>query len=252
MNKYLTTQEKPTKKRQNDDGQWMMMSGSKQQWLEVPSDNIASTAEWSYPSAAPSYPAPSGSDGGSYSPIPAGAFSYPGESLSHHPTTEPVPLSTVIPTDNAQDAYTPNCVTMYPSHVTSSSTIPLVPAKSTEPEIFPGSGPGSGGSPGYHYGSWTSGPSTPVPPVASHNYNPNYQGYYNNPTQNYISPTPMVLYPQLYSTVNQNQIHLHLHGDLTDDQVTIASGNLTISSNRLEIGVMGEESEQRNDVWRPY
>lgn len=61
----------------------------------------------------------------------------------------------------------------------------------------------------------------------------------------------MVLYPQLYSTVNQNQIHLHLHGDLSDEQVTIAGGNLTISSIR-EIGVLGEESEQRNDVWRPY
>ncbi|XP_011297447.1 protein lozenge isoform X1 [Fopius arisanus] len=214
-------------------------------------DNAASTAEWSYPSAAPSYPAPSGSDGGSYSPLPGGAFStYPGESLSHHPTTEPVPLPTVLPPDNPQDAYTPNCVSMYPNHSTSSSTLPLIPSKSSDSEIFPGSGPG-GGTSGYHYGSWTSGPTTPVP-VPSHNYNTNYQGYYNSPSQNYISPTPMVLYPQLYSTVNQNQIHLHLHGDLSDDQVTIAGGNLTISSNRLEIGVLGEENEQRNDVWRPY
>jgi len=51
-------------------------------------------AEWTYPSAAPSYPAPPVSSGGSYSPLPGGAFSYPGESLSHHPTTEPVPLPT--------------------------------------------------------------------------------------------------------------------------------------------------------------
>ncbi|XP_063984880.1 runt-related transcription factor 3-like isoform X5 [Diachasmimorpha longicaudata] len=214
-------------------------------------NNAASTAEWSYPSAAPSYPAPSGSDGGSYSPLPGGAFStYPGESLSHHPTTEPVPLPAVLPPDTPQDAYTPNCVSMYPNHSTPSSTLPLISAKPSDTEIFPGSGPG-GGSSGYHYGSWTSGPTTPVP-VPSHNYNTNYQGYYNSPSQNYISPTPMVLYPQLYSTVNQNQIHLHLHGDLSDDQVTIASGNLTISSNRLEIGVLGEENEQRNDVWRPY
>ncbi|XP_012270246.1 protein lozenge isoform X2 [Orussus abietinus] len=211
-------------------------------------DTSTSTTEWTYPATAPSYPAPPGSGGGSYSPVPGGAFSYPGESLSHHPTTEPVPLPTVLPSEGQQDAYTPNCVSMYPGHGGSSS-IPLVPIKSTDPEIYPG---GSGGaSPGYHYGSWTPGPATPVP-VASHNYNPNYQGYYNNPGQNYISPAPMVLYPQLYSTVNQNQIHLHLHGDLSDEQVTIASGNLTISSNRLEIGVLGEESEQRNDVWRPY
>lgn len=211
----------------------------------------AGSAEWTYPSAAPSYPAPPVSSGGSFSPIPGGAFSYPGEALSHHPTTEPVPLPTVLPSDTSQqDTYTPNCVSMYPSHGASSTSLPLVPAKSSDPDIFAGGGTGSG-SPGYHYGSWTSGPATPVP-VASHNYNPNYQGYYNNPSQNYISPAPMVLYPQLYSTVNQNQIHLHLHGDLSEEQVTIAGSNLTISSNRLEIGVMGEENEQRNDVWRPY
>lgn len=213
-------------------------------------DTSTAAAEWTYPSAASSYPAPPVSSGGSFSPIPGGAFSYPGEALSHHPTTEPVPLPTVLPSDSQQDTYTPNCVSMYPSHGTSSTSLPLVPSKTSDPDIFAGGGTGSG-SPGYHYGSWTSGPATPVP-VASHNYNPNYQGYYNNPSQNYISPAPMVLYPQLYSTVNQNQIHLHLHGDLSEEQVTIAGSNLTISSNRLEIGVMGEENEQRNDVWRPY
>lgn len=46
----------------------------------------------------------------------------------------------------------------------------------------------------------------------SNNYN-----YYNTPPSNqnqYLSPSgpTMVLYPSLYSTVNQNQIHLHLHG----------------------------------------
>ncbi|XP_066597385.1 protein lozenge-like [Prorops nasuta] len=212
-------------------------------------DTSTSTAEWTYPSAAPSYPAPP-TGSGSYSPIPAGAFSYPGEPLSHHPNPEPVPVPAVISSEGQQDAYTPNCMSMYPSHGSSTASLPLVPGKPSDSDIFGGSGTGSA-SPGYHYGSWTPGPATPVP-VASHNYNPNYQGYYNNPSQNYISPAPMVLYPQLYSTVNQNQIHLHLHGDLSDEQVTIAGGNLTISSNRLEIGVLGEESEQRNDVWRPY
>lgn len=53
----------------------------------------------------------------------------------------------------------------------------------------------------------------------------------------------MVLYPHLYSTVNQNQIHLHLHGS-TDklDQYLSGEGNLTISSGLpakrgLEIGI---------------
>lgn len=57
------------------------------------------SGEWAYPSsagAAPSYPvsASSSGGGGPYSPAPGGAFSYPGEALAHHPTTEPVPLPT--------------------------------------------------------------------------------------------------------------------------------------------------------------
>lgn len=53
-------------------------------------------------------------------------------------------------------------------------------------------------------------------------YNYGYNGYQYScppPAQPQYPPTPgaptqatMVLYPQLYSTVNQNQIHLHLHG----------------------------------------
>ncbi|XP_064556046.1 protein lozenge-like [Drosophila montana] len=55
-------------------------------------------------------------------------------------------------------------------------------------------------------------------------------------------PPPVVLYPQLYSTVNQNQIHLHLHSSekleqylATDQQLTISS----LASNRssIEIGL---------------
>lgn len=57
-------------------------------------DTSTAATEWTYPSAASSYPAPPVSSGGSFSPIPGGAFSYPGEALSHHPTTEPVPLPT--------------------------------------------------------------------------------------------------------------------------------------------------------------
>ncbi|KAL6438692.1 hypothetical protein ACFW04_004593 [Cataglyphis niger] len=175
-----------------------------------------------------------------------------GGSSVHQDCYKRSPQHGVLSSENQQDTYTPNCVSMYSGHGTSPTTsLPLVPTRPSDPDIFAGGGTGNAGSPGYHYGSWTPGPATPVP-VASHNYNPNYQGYYNNPSQNYITgPAPMVLYPQLYSTVNQNQIHLHLHGDLSEEQVTIAGGNLTISSIR-EIGVLGEESEQRNDVWRPY
>lgn len=92
----------------------------------------------------------------------------------------------------------------------------------------------------------------------------------------------MVLYPHLYSTVNQNQIHLHLHhSDLNkpveqyaDDVATVVgSSNLTITggSRSIEIGIVPSSNqtavEEQNDivitryndrqsndlsVWRPY
>ncbi|XP_031773102.1 protein lozenge-like [Apis florea] len=108
----------------------------------------AGSAEWTYPSAAPSYPAPPVSSGGSFSPIPGGAFSYPGEALSHHPTTEPVPLPTVLPSDSQQDTYTPNCVSMYPtSHGSSSTSLPLVPRNRASRTFSRGAeGRGAGGA----------------------------------------------------------------------------------------------------------
>lgn len=93
----------------------------------------------------------------------------------------------------------------------------------------------------------------------------------------------MLLYPQVYSTVNQNQIHLHLHGTSTEkleqylgpDNALMLS-NLSQSSSRsatsggVEVGIGtdnqlglmteqepadGEYKENRedpNNVWRPY
>ncbi|KAM8718600.1 hypothetical protein ACLKA7_001329 [Drosophila subpalustris] len=73
-------------------------------------------------------------------------------------------------------------------------------------------------------------------------------------------PPPVVLYPQLYSTVNQNQIHLHLHSSEKLEQYLATDQQLTISSlagNRssIEIGlgtnggvnggvVVGEQEQQ--------
>lgn len=50
----------------------------------------------------------------------------------------------------------------------------------------------------------------------------------------------MVLYPQVYSTVNQNQIHLHLHSDKIEPYLNTAANGLTIGSGRtggIEIGI---------------
>lgn len=60
----------------------------------------------------------------------------------------------------------------------------------------------------------------------------------------YATTPTMVLYPQLYSTVNQNQIHLHLHGASSDklEQYLGAAvdNSLALTTlNRVEVGVPG-------------
>ncbi|KAK6630449.1 hypothetical protein RUM43_014794 [Polyplax serrata] len=114
-----------------------------------------------------------------------------------------------------------------------------------------------------------------------------YPNYYNSSSGTasqtpYLNPTPsVVLYPHLYSTVNQNQIHLHLHGEKAAESLQCSgeelaativanTNNVTISSgtrNSIEIGIvhnnqgslLSEEdrythSDRQGDqsVWRPY
>lgn len=95
----------------------------------------------------------------------------------------------------------------------------------------------------------------------------------------------MLLYPQVYSTVNQNQIHLHLHGTASDkleqylspDSVVISSLRnpaITSAPQGVEVGISAdspvvaaaqlglitetdppdvqENREDPNNVWRPY
>lgn len=125
--------------------------------------------------------------------------------------------------------------------------------------------PGYSGSGGNWGGSCTA--------PASHNYN----NYYNGtpqapPSQGYPPippPPPMMLPPFLYSTVNQNQIHLHLHHnegrpEYAEDVGSMVQNNLTISGSgprAIEIGILqqnqlaGEDpGRQQNDpsFWRPY
>ncbi|CAO1303028.1 unnamed protein product [Diamesa serratosioi] len=99
----------------------------------------------------------------------------------------------------------------------------------------------------------------------------------NHPNQ---ASTTMLLYPQLYSTVNQNQIHLHLHG--TDKMVeqylggggagsTENNNSFSLSNSQrnpaveIEIGSTAatyqaddsmknhhQPTEQEIGVWRPY
>lgn len=89
--------------------------------------------------------------------------------------------------------------------------------------------------------SYNSAQFTPLTPWSNEmeQYNYGYNGYQyacQPPTQPQYPSAPataaqttMVLYPQLYSTVNQNQIHLHLHGsDKLVEQYLGGSGGAPI------------------------
>lgn len=88
----------------------------------------------------------------------------------------------------------------------------------------------------YYPNNWGTNPSY------SNNYN-----YYNTPNNNqqsYPTTPTMVLYPHLYSTVNQNQIHVHLHGN-SEKLDYINSDPLTLMPSRgaMDIGVTPESHD---------
>lgn len=118
----------------------------------------------------------------------------------------------------------------------------------------------------------------------SNGYNNTYPQYGPCPSQpqyGHVAAPAMLLYPQVYSTVNQNQIHLHLHGASTEKleqylgpDSSLMLSNLTSTSRSstggVEVGIGtdnqlalmneaeqndGEYKESRedpNNVWRPY
>ncbi|CAG4956835.1 unnamed protein product [Parnassius apollo] len=124
-----------------------------------------------------------------------------------------------------------------------------------------------------YYNSW---------PANTYNYN-NYQ--YNNINNNptclqshtpYINPNPQMILPNLYSTVNQNQIHVHLHSSAdknieqyipSEIKISDIDGGISITT---ELQGAGEASglvqtceatddvkhglygASNQEVWRPY
>lgn len=125
----------------------------------------------------------------------------------------------------------------------------------------------------YHHAAIAPGASSTQPPICSPTYGStksdidfnaassysaynNWSNGYNNYQYSSCAPqtqypphhTPtMVLYPQLYSTVNQNQIHLHLHGADKIEQYLGQDNSLTISSvpgrAGIEIGIGTSDHE---------
>ncbi|KAL1494326.1 hypothetical protein ABEB36_009941 [Hypothenemus hampei] len=102
--------------------------------------------------------------------------------------------------------------------------------------------------------------------------------YYNNPynSQHFNTPAPAMVYPAIISTVNQNQIHFHLHptatpGDIVGSRNEYFMSDNTIGESRVDMvpsavteadhaGVSStmeeasreESSVQDPNVWRPY
>ncbi|XP_063916918.1 runt-related transcription factor 1-like isoform X3 [Zophobas morio] len=102
---------------------------------------------------------------------------------------------------------------------------------------------------------------------------PNNYNYYNTPNNNQQYTGAMVLYPPLYSTVNQNQIHFHLHGSTEKIDQYLGSEALNLNPTRAielaqnvttEVAQTHQEplddgaertQEHNSDpasVWRPY
>lgn len=187
-------------------------------------------AEWTGYSTS----GPDSSSYAPYSPQLSSAAGYSYDQTIITPETVPIPnyhLPPVLPQDGIAQSY---CPTEYPSASSSLAQSGMIGCASN-------SYPGKSSEMEQYYGSWNG-------------YN-NYQSYpcpppvpALPPSQPY-NPTPtMVLYPQLYSTVNQNQIHLHLHGTGPEkleqylDNFTIGSistdgmSNLNRNLSGLEVG----------------
>ncbi|XP_028130537.1 runt-related transcription factor 3-like isoform X2 [Diabrotica virgifera virgifera] len=117
-------------------------------------------------------------------------------------------------------------------------------------------------------------------PANSTAYNNNYYNHSYN-QQQYLNTPTMVVYPSLYSTVNQSQIHFHLHppSDKLDpyknepyiksEQYLTDSAGLTnpqrveavqnsdvvhshVDSLRIEDSERNAQSQNDPSVWRPY
>ncbi|XP_068913370.1 segmentation protein Runt-like isoform X3 [Tenebrio molitor] len=153
-----------------------------------------------------------------------------------------------------------------PSHnefINTSLTSPTPMLNSAKSEIDPMicSSPRYSDNSTYYPNNWGTNPSY------ANNYN-----YYNTPNNNQQYPSTMVLYPPLYSTVNQNQIHFHLHGStekidqylsteslsLTPTRAIELAQNVTTEVAQSHVQEPLEDTERtqgHNDpasVWRPY
>ncbi|XP_044739573.1 protein lozenge-like [Chrysoperla carnea] len=192
---------------------------------------------------------------------------------SHNPSLH---LPTVLPDPPGHDY----ALTQLPNH----HNIFPTNAKSITPtgsEFDPLSSSPRYDSTAYYQNNWNQ-----TPAVYASNYNTYYPPANSNPNQYGTGPAvqTVLVCPQVYSTVNQNQIHVHYHGSTADKQDSSAyltsahdSLPLPISPTTARVNEMsllpssghslneqtslqdmdrGQQHQtscvQQNDVWRPY
>lgn len=105
------------------------------------------------------------------------------------------------------------------------------------------------------YNNWSNGynnyqyatPTAAVAAAAATMQTPTQTQYPAAPQVPHAAPA-MLIYPQVYSTVNQNQIHLHLHGtDKIEQYLNTNENGLSLSAGRnvnAEIGLSGPTENQ--------
>ncbi|XP_074036070.1 uncharacterized protein isoform X1 [Leptinotarsa decemlineata] len=176
----------------------------------------------------------------------------------------PIHLPTVLPDSSTSEFHTTSLMSPPP---------PTSMLNSTKQELDMIS-PRYQDNSAYYPNNWSTNPT----------YNNNY--YYNPPyNQQQYHPPPVVVCPSLYSTVNQSQIHFHLHASteksdqfksdqflkteqyLKSDQYFTDSLPLTspqrvdviqnptsevVHTDPLRIDDSERVAQSQNDVWRPY
>lgn len=187
---------------------------------------------------------PAGPDTSSYTPyspqLSSSAYGYDQSGISAE-THANYHLPAVLPQEGVAQSYCPNEYATASNSLVPSGMMGSYPSNKSEMEQY--------------YPNWSNG------------YN-NYQPYPCPPpvpalpTAQSYTPTPaMVLYgPQLYSTVNQNQIHLHLHGTGPEkleqylDNFAIGSistdgmNNLNRNPSAVEVGIGTSDLDQESSV----
>lgn len=150
------------------------------------------------------------------------------------PTTL-TPLLAQVPPTHANSAGSPSMISSGTNSSTPGSYVPKTPTVEQDTQLMAISAPSTGTNPNT---SWAYN-SFQYPSCATA----------GGPNSQYSATPTMVLYPQLYSTVNQNQIHLHLHATTNSEKLEQYFGAVESGpgpSKGVEVGIRTSDSHNRD------